>query len=46
MSVEEAVDVVKKCIAELKTRFLIAQPNFMVKVVDANGVRIIDLNDF
>jgi 20S proteasome subunit beta 4 len=46
MTIEEGVDVIKKCIAELKTRFLISQPNFMVKVVDADGVRVLDLNDF
>ena len=33
--------MVKKCIEELHTRFLISQPNFMVKVVDKNGIRIL-----
>jgi len=41
MDVDEAKAVVQKCIAELQTRFLISQPNFIIKVVDANGVRVL-----
>ena len=41
MSVEEAKVVVDKCVQELHTRFLISQPNFKVKIVDKNGVRIL-----
>eukprot|EP00613_Pedinella_sp_CCMP2098_P006000 CAMPEP_0171612020 /NCGR_PEP_ID=MMETSP0990-20121206/10962_1 /TAXON_ID=483369 /ORGANISM="non described non described, Strain CCMP2098" /LENGTH=186 /DNA_ID=CAMNT_0012175673 /DNA_START=157 /DNA_END=717 /DNA_ORIENTATION=+ len=41
MSIEESKAVIKMCIAELNTRFLISQPNFIIKVVDAQGTRII-----
>jgi hypothetical protein len=33
----------RKCLEELKVRFLIAQPKFIFKVVDANGIREIEL---
>lgn len=46
MELVECVDLIKKCIHELQTRFLIAQPSFVLKVVDAEGTRTIDLNDF
>ena len=39
MTVDEGLDVVKKCVHELRTRFLISQPKFKVKVVDVNGTR-------
>lgn len=43
MDEQEAIDVMKKCILELHTRFLISQPKFFVKIVDKNGVRVIEL---
>jgi 20S proteasome subunit beta 4 len=43
MTLEQGIDVLKKCIHELHTRFLISQPNFVVKVVDQNGFRQIQL---
>ena len=43
MTVEEGLAVVKKCIHELHSRFLISQPVFIVKVVDANGTREVKL---
>jgi len=43
MNLEEAKSVVKKCLHELNTRFLISQPKFIVKVVDSQGTRTIDL---
>lgn len=39
MTQEEAVAIVDKCIKELQVRFLISQPNFIVKVVDKDGVK-------
>ena len=39
----EGIDLVKKCIAELQIRFLIHMPKFLVKIVDKNGIRVIDL---
>lgn len=38
---EEALTVIDHCIEELKTRFLISQPNFMIKAVDKDGVKIL-----
>ena len=34
-----AVEIVEKCIKELQVRFLLAQPNFIIKVIDKDGVR-------
>jgi len=39
----QALDIVKKCIAEIQQRFLVALPTFTVKLVDATGVKLIDL---
>merc|ERR1712244_173443 len=36
---DEAVGIVEKCIKELQVRFLLAQPNFIIKVIDKDGVR-------
>jgi 20S proteasome subunit beta 4 len=41
MTQEEGINVIKKCIHELHTRFLISQPNFIVKIVDQSGTRVI-----
>mmetsp|Transcript_21672 Transcript_21672/g.37317 ORF Transcript_21672/g.37317 Transcript_21672/m.37317 type:complete len:200 (+) Transcript_21672:109-708(+) len=41
MSLEEAIEVMKKAISEVKSRFLINQPNFIMKVADKDGVRIL-----
>ena len=38
---EGAIEIVRKCIHELETRFLLAQPNFIIKVVDKDGIRTI-----
>lgn len=35
-----ALKIVEKCIHEMHTRFLISQPNFIIKVVDKDGVRV------
>ena len=44
MNQDECIGIVKKCINELRTRFLINQPSFMVKLVDANGTRVVKLD--
>lgn len=36
---EEAIHIVDKCIKEMQVRFLLNQSNFIVKVVDKDGVR-------
>lgn len=39
LTLEEATAVMKHAIHELKVRFLISQPNWVLKVVDKDGVR-------
>ncbi len=43
MTLDEGLDVLRKCIHELHTRFLISQPHFVVKIVDKDGVRQVTL---
>ena len=45
MTEEEAVKTVENCIAELQERFLIAQRNFIIKVIDKDGVRVVKYGD-
>ena len=39
MSVEEAIELVDKCILEIRSRLVIAPPNFVIKIVDKDGAR-------
>eukprot|EP00299_Pterocystis_sp_00344_P009270 c3850_g1_i1.p1 GENE.c3850_g1_i1~~c3850_g1_i1.p1 ORF type:complete len:204 (+),score=28.66 c3850_g1_i1:1-612(+) len=39
----QATEIIAKCLAEMKTRFLIGTPNFSVKIVDKDGVRKVAL---
>ncbi|XP_042518680.1 proteasome subunit beta type-2-A-like [Macadamia integrifolia] len=39
MSLEEAISLVDKCILEIRTRLVIAPPNFVIKIVDKDGAR-------
>ncbi|KAG5193149.1 nucleophile aminohydrolase [Tribonema minus] len=41
MAEADAVELVRSCIAALHKRFLIAQPNFVIKVVDKDGIRVL-----
>ena len=43
MTLDQGVAVMKKCLHELRTRFMISQPVFVVKVVDKDGTRVIQL---
>ena len=36
-------DIIKKCLHEIATRFLMNTPNFTVKVIDKDGVRVVEL---
>eukprot|EP00594_Rhizosolenia_setigera_P019158 CAMPEP_0178978110 /NCGR_PEP_ID=MMETSP0789-20121207/24937_1 /TAXON_ID=3005 /ORGANISM="Rhizosolenia setigera, Strain CCMP 1694" /LENGTH=133 /DNA_ID=CAMNT_0020667733 /DNA_START=284 /DNA_END=685 /DNA_ORIENTATION=- len=38
---KEAVAIVEKCMNELNTRFLINQTNFIIKVVDKDGIKVV-----
>ncbi|KAF8085106.1 hypothetical protein N665_0680s0005 [Sinapis alba] len=40
MSVEEAIELVDKCILEIRSRLVIAPPNFVIKIVDKDGARV------
>ena len=35
-----ALKIIEQCIHEMHTRFLVSQPNFVIKVVDKDGVRM------
>ncbi|GAA0169179.1 protease [Lithospermum erythrorhizon] len=39
MTVEEAVDLVDQCLAEIRSRLVVAPPNFVIKIVDKDGAR-------
>lgn len=42
-SLEEAKDIMRKCIAEISKRMIVNLPKYVVKVVDKDGVRDIEL---
>ncbi|XP_047000004.1 proteasome subunit beta type-2 [Schistocerca americana] len=39
MTVEEAYDLLKKCVREVQKRLIINLPNFKVQVIDKNGIK-------
>lgn len=39
MTLEEAIDLADKCIMEIRSRLVLAPPNFVIKIVDQNGAR-------
>uniref|UniRef100_A0A803MZB0 Proteasome subunit beta n=1 Tax=Chenopodium quinoa TaxID=63459 RepID=A0A803MZB0_CHEQI len=39
MSVDEAIKLVDDCIVEIRTRLVVAPPNFVIKIVDKDGAR-------
>jgi 20S proteasome subunit beta 4 len=43
MSLDQILDVLRKCLAELKTRFIIRYETWKIKVVDKDGCREITL---
>ena len=45
MDLDGCLGIVKKCILELRTRFLISQPHFRIKIVDAEGTREIQMSE-
>jgi len=38
---EQALKIVQKCINEVHTRFMLNQPNFIIKKVDKDGVQVL-----
>lgn len=43
LNLEEALDLLRKCISEVRKRFLVDVGNWTVRVVDAEGVREVPL---
>ncbi|KAJ3705651.1 hypothetical protein LUZ61_009356 [Rhynchospora tenuis] len=39
MTIEEAIELIDKCIVEIRTRLVVAPPNFVIKIVDQDGAR-------
>ena len=42
MSLEEALELVEMCLAEVKQRLVVAPPKFLIKIVDKNGTRTVE----
>lgn len=42
MSQEAAQDLIKRCIAEIKKRFLINMPNFIIRTIDKDGIHDVE----
>ena len=42
---EEAIKILGKCILEMKTRFMMSQPNFIMKKVDKDGVSVLSFGE-
>jgi 20S proteasome subunit beta 4 len=45
-TLDEGKDLMKKCLMEIKKRLVVNAPNFIVKLVDKDGVREVDLGKF
>jgi 20S proteasome subunit beta 4 len=41
LSLEDGLKLANTCIAEIQTRFLIAQPSFIIKIVTKDGIKIV-----
>jgi len=44
MNLEEGKQLLKRCIHEIQTRFMVSQPNFIIKIVDKDGIRLFKLD--
>lgn len=38
----EGLELLEMCFAEIQKRFMISMPDFIIKVVDKNGIRVLD----
>ena len=45
MTREEARELLDKCIEQLQTRFVLGAPKFAIKLVDKDGVHVIESAD-
>ena len=41
MTLDEALDLVEICKTQLKTRFLVNSPSYIVKIIDKDGIGIV-----
>lgn len=41
LSEADALGIIDDCIKEIQVRFLLSQPNFIIKVIDKSGVRVV-----
>lgn len=39
MSLDKALELVDKCIEEVRSRLVVSPPNFVIKIVDKDGAR-------
>ena len=44
-SEEQAVQIIEHCIKEIQTRFMLSQPNFIVKKVDKDGIAVLSFGE-
>jgi 20S proteasome subunit beta 4 len=43
LTMDEAVALLKRCIAEVQKRLLVQLPTFKTRVIDKDGVRVIEI---
>ena len=46
LTINDGIELIKKCIKELQLRFLINLPKFICKIADKDGIREIDLGEY
>ncbi len=42
MTLEQGIELAHKCQDELRKRFLVHIPGFIIKIIDADGVRVVE----
>ena len=43
MTLDEGKKCIDDCIKELRTRFIISHPNFLMKIITKNGIEVVNL---
>ena len=46
LNLEEGTKLMGKCISEVQRRLVLNSPKFVVKIVDKNGSRLLDVSQF
>mmetsp|Transcript_34714 Transcript_34714/g.109636 ORF Transcript_34714/g.109636 Transcript_34714/m.109636 type:complete len:205 (-) Transcript_34714:208-822(-) len=41
LELEEALEIIDKCILEVRSRLVVAPPNYVVKCIDKDGIRVV-----